>query len=61
MSIVRLANLHFDKMTGMKSVMNDVFAAISLLVIAFPAFVQSAPKPGMEGWISMFDGKSLEG
>jgi hypothetical protein len=60
-SIVRLANLYFDKMTGMKSVMNDVFAAISLLVIAFPAFAQSAPKPGREGWISMFDGKSLEG
>ena len=48
-------------MTGMKSVMNDVFAAISLLVIAFPAFAQSAPEPGREGWISMFDGKSLEG
>jgi len=41
--------------------MNDVFAAISLLVIMCPAFAQSAPKPGSEGWISMFDGKSLEG
>ena len=39
--------------------MNDVFAAISLLVIAFPAFAQSASKPGREDWIGMFD--SLEG
>jgi hypothetical protein len=61
MSIVRLTDLHFDKMKGMKRIMTILLAAISLAVLACPAFAQSAPKPGSEGWISMFDGKSLEG
>jgi hypothetical protein len=38
----------------MKSVMTVLLAAMSLAA-------QSAPKPGADGWISMFDGKSLEG
>jgi len=48
-------------MASMKSVLNLLFTAIPLAVLVCQASAQSTPKPGSDGWISMFDGKSLEG
>lgn len=50
-----------DKMRSMKPVTTCLFAAISFAVLACPAFSQSTPTPGKDGWISMFDGKTLDG
>jgi hypothetical protein len=38
-----------------------VFVLCSAFLPAYAAFGQSDPKPGSDGWISMFDGRSLEG
>jgi hypothetical protein len=45
----------------MGKVVITLFAATSLAVLACLALAQSAPVPGKEGWISMFDGKTLDG
>jgi hypothetical protein len=48
-------------MSDMKRLITIVFAAMSLSVVAVPSFAQKAPKPGVDGWVSMFDGKTLDG
>jgi hypothetical protein len=48
-------------MSDMKRLITIVFAAMSLAVVAVPSFAQKAPKPGVDGWVSMFDGKTLDG
>ena len=48
-------------MAGMISVRTILLAGISLAVMTCSVYAQKAPKPGKDGWISMFDGKTLEG
>jgi hypothetical protein len=48
-------------MTGMKSVIMLFLAATLFAAVPRASFAQSVPTPGKDGWVSMFDGKSLEG
>src|SRR5690348_10221030 len=48
-------------MRNMTNRVPPLFATFLAAMLACPAFPQSTPTPGNDGWISMFDGKTLNG
>ena len=57
----RIAAWHFDKMRSMKK-LGIVCCAVALAAACVAiAADQDKPVPGKDGWVSMFDGKTLDG